>query len=132
MVNIMRRIISTDNAPKPVGPYSQAVIATDFLFISGQIGVDPSTSKLVPGGIVEETKRCLENVRAILKRANIGMEDVVKTTIFMTDMSYFKEVNEAYASYFSAEGPARSTIGVASLPMGAKIEIEVVAYRQRS
>ena len=127
----MKSVITTDKAPKPVGPYSQAVASDDLVFVSGQIGIDPGTSRLVEGGPREEAMRCMENIKAILSASGLGMGDVVKTTIFLTDLSMFKEVNQAYGASFASEPPARSTIGVAALPLGAKVEIEAIAQRPR-
>jgi 2-iminobutanoate/2-iminopropanoate deaminase len=127
----MRRVIMTDKAPRPMGPYSQAVSLEDLVFVSGQIGIDPKTGRLVEGGARAEAMRCMENIKGVLSASDLEMGDIVKTTIFVTDISSFKEVNEAYASYFRADPPARSTVGVSSLPLGAKVEIEAIAHRAK-
>ncbi|HUL39644.1 MAG TPA: RidA family protein [Methanomassiliicoccales archaeon] len=127
----MRRVVSTDKAPKPAGPYSQAISSERFVFVSGQVGIDPATGKLVEGGAKSEAARCMENVKAVLSASGLDVRDIVKTTIFVTDMSSFKEVNEAYGFFFYSEPPARSTIGVAALPLGAKVEIECIALRPK-
>jgi 2-iminobutanoate/2-iminopropanoate deaminase len=127
----MRTIITTDRAPRPVGPYSQAIALGDLVFISGQIGIDPRNGKLVEGGAREEAARCMENLKGILTASGLELRDVAKTTIYVTDISTFREVNEAYAAFFPFEPPARSTVGVATLPLGAKVEIEAIACRPR-
>ena len=127
----MRRVVSTDKAPKPTGPYSQAISSERFVFVSGQIGIDPATGKLVEGGAKAEAAKCMENVKAVLSASGLEVRDIVKTTIFVTDMASFKEVNEAYGSFFYSEPPARSTIGVAALPLGARVEIECIALRPK-
>lgn len=127
----MKKAIFSGQAPAPVGPYSQAIMADDVLFVSGQLGIDPSNGKLAGGGVKAEAIRCLENVKAILSSAGMEMKDIVKVTIFVTDISRFKEVNEAYAPFFQDLAPARSTVGVAALPLGAKVEIEAIAVRPR-
>lgn len=124
----MKTTISTENAPKAIGPYSQAVKAGDFIFTSGQIPIDPETSKIVEGGIEEQTKRVLENLRAILEEAGSSLKNVVKTTVFLTKMSDFQKMNEVYKQYFADNPPARSTVEVFMLPrQDAKIEIDAVA-----
>ncbi|MCX7826524.1 MAG: RidA family protein [Verrucomicrobiae bacterium] len=120
-------IVATDKAPKAVGPYSQAVRAGDFLFCAGQIPLDPATGNLVAGGIREQTERVLENIKAVLASQGIGVEHVVKTTVFMTNLADFAAMNEVYAKCFPTNPPARSTVQVAALPKGAQIEIEVTA-----
>ncbi len=126
----MKRIVFTERGPRPVGPYSQAVAIGPVVYCSGQIGLEPTTGKLVGNGIVEQTDRCLRNLEAVLASAGCSMNDVVKTTIFVTDMADFKEVNEVYGRSFSQDPPARSTVAVAALPLGARVEIEAVAYRR--
>jgi 2-iminobutanoate/2-iminopropanoate deaminase len=125
----MRRVITTDKAPKPSGPYSQGISSHDLVFVSGQIGIDPRSGELVEGGAKAEALQCLENIKGVLSATGLGMDDIVKTTIFVTDISTFKLVNEIYATFFRAEPPARSTVGVASLPLGARVEIEAIAHR---
>jgi 2-iminobutanoate/2-iminopropanoate deaminase len=119
--------VATDKAPKAVGPYSQAVRAGDFLFCAGQIPLDPATGTLVPGGIREQTARALDNIKCILASQGLGVEHVVKTTVFMTDLADFAAMNEVYAKCFPTNPPARSTVQVAALPKGAQVEIEAVA-----
>jgi 2-iminobutanoate/2-iminopropanoate deaminase len=123
----MKQIISTDRAPKAIGPYSQAVKAGGFLFLSGQIPLDPATGEFVSGGITEQTERVMDNIAAVLAEAGVGFDAVVKTTIFLTDLANFGVVNEVYGSRFSAAPPARSTVEVKGLPRGALVEIEVLA-----
>jgi 2-iminobutanoate/2-iminopropanoate deaminase len=125
----MKKIYRTNNAPAPVGPYSQAVEAGGFLFCSGQIAIDPKTDAVMTGPIEEQAKQVLENIRGVLTEAGLGFQNVVKTTIFLTKMSDFATVNEVYARYFTEEPPARSTIAVAGLPKGVHVEIEVIAKR---
>jgi 2-iminobutanoate/2-iminopropanoate deaminase len=128
----MKTIIQSPNAPKPVGPYSQAVLAGDFLFCAGQIAIDPATDKVLSSADVPaQTERVMENIKAVLKSAEMDFQHVIKTTIYLTDMNDFSQVNQTYARYFP-EGsplPARSTVAVAALPKGVRVEIEVVAYR---
>jgi 2-iminobutanoate/2-iminopropanoate deaminase len=121
------RTIAVENAPKAIGPYAQGVAAGGFLFTAGQVPLDPATMKLVSGTIAEETNRVFDNLSAILAGAGCGLGDVVKTTVFLTDMTSFAEMNGAYASRFGDHRPARSTVQVAALPAGARVEIEVVA-----
>ncbi len=123
----MKTAISTLTAPQAIGPYSQAIKAAGFLFLSGQIPLDPTTGNLVDGDIRAQTRRVLDNVREVLSAAGVGFSDVVKTSIFLTDLGDFAAVNEIYADYFSIPFPARSTIQVAALPKGSRVEIEVVA-----
>jgi 2-iminobutanoate/2-iminopropanoate deaminase len=119
--------ISTAGAPKAIGPYSQAVIANGFLFTAGQVALDPSKGELVAGGIAEQTTRAMENLRAILTEAGTNFSRVVKTTVFLVDMADFSAMNEVYARAFGNHRPARSTVAVAALPRGARVEIEVIA-----
>jgi 2-iminobutanoate/2-iminopropanoate deaminase len=125
----MTNPISTPEAPKAIGPYSQAVEAKGarMLFLSGQIPLDPRTGELVQGGIEEQARRVLENLRAVLAAGGAGLEDVVKTTVFLADLADFAKVNEVYAKYFGATPPARSTVQVAALPRGARVEIDAIA-----
>jgi len=125
----MKKIHRTDNAPAPVGPYSQAVEAGGFLFCSGQIAIDPKTDKVLTGPVPEQTKQVMENIKAVLENAGLGFPSVVKTTIFLTNMSDFAAVNEIYGAYFKENPPARSTIAVAALPKGVQVEVEVIAQR---
>jgi 2-iminobutanoate/2-iminopropanoate deaminase len=119
--------VSTPGAPKAIGPYSQAVISNGFLFSAGQVALDPAKGELVSGGIAEQTTRALENLRAILEEAGTGFSQVVKTTVFLVDMADFTAMNEIYGRVFGAHRPARSTVAVAALPRGARVEIEVIA-----
>lgn len=122
-----KKVIQTERAPKAIGPYSQAIQAGNFLFLSGQIPLDPETGELVKGDIGQQTKQVLENIKGILESQELGMEDVVKVTIFLRDIGNFNRVNEVYATYFPPPAPARSTVEVAKLPRNAEIEIEVIA-----
>jgi len=119
--------IQTGKAPKAIGPYSQAIQAGNFLFLSGQIPLDPNTGELVKGDIGQQTKQVLENIKGLLASQSLGMEDVIKVTIFLRDIGNFNRVNEVYATYFSPPAPARSTVEVARLPRDAEIEIEAIA-----
>jgi len=119
--------IKTEKAPAAIGPYSQGILSGSLLFTSGQIPLDPAAGILVSGGIQSETKQVLENLKAVLEAGGAGLKDVVKTTVYMADLSEFAQMNEVYGIYFSGEPPARSTVGVASLPRGARVEIEAVA-----
>jgi 2-iminobutanoate/2-iminopropanoate deaminase len=123
----MRDIVLTDHAPKPIGPYSQAVRTNGFLFVSGQISIDPKTGEMVGADIAAQTERTLENVKGILEAAGSNLHHVVKTTVFLKDMNEFAAMNEVYARFFSMAPPARSTVQVARLPKDASVEIEVIA-----
>jgi len=122
-----KKVIQTVKAPKAIGPYSQAIQAGNLLFLSGQIPLDPGSGELVKGDIGEQTRRVLENLKGVLESQHLGMEDVVKVTIFLKDMGNFNQVNEVYAKYFPSSPPARSTVEVARLPRDAGIEIEATA-----
>ncbi|MDQ4065849.1 MAG: RidA family protein [Actinomycetota bacterium] len=122
-----KEVISTQNAPAAVGAYSQAVRANGLVFCSGQVPLDPVSGELVAGRVGDQARRCLDNLGAVLEAAGSSLNDVVKVTIFLTDMDDFAEVNDAYATYFSDEPPARATVAVAGLPKGAPVEIECVA-----
>lgn len=126
------KTVRSDAAPKAIGPYSQATQAGELLFCSGQIGMDPATGEVVEGGTREQTRRALENLAAVLSAAGCTMEDVVKTTVFLADLSDFTTMNDVYAGYFDASPPARSTVEVAALPKGATVEIEAIALRSDS
>ncbi len=126
----MKKIISTDKAPAAVGPYSQAVLSAGLLFVSGQIPVNPADGK-VAQTIEEQARQALKNVGAILAEAGLGYEDVVKTTVLLADIADFKAVNAIYAEYFSENQPARACFQVAALPLGVKLEIEVIADAQK-
>jgi 2-iminobutanoate/2-iminopropanoate deaminase len=122
-----KKVITTKNAPAPIGPYNQAVQTGDLLFISGQISIDPLTNELVIGDIKEETHRVMKNLAAILQEANLTFDQVIKTTIFLSDMNLFAEVNAIYGSYFSGNYPARETVAVKGLPKGVNVEISIIA-----
>ncbi len=121
------QIIKTDKAGPPVGPYSQGIKAGGFVFVAGEKGMDPVTKQIVPGGIEAETRRTLENIKAILGEAGSSMDLVVSTFVFMTDLAEFSRMNEIYAEYFKANPPGRTTVEVKSLPAGAHVEITVTA-----
>ena len=124
----MKKIIKTENAPKPIGPYNQAVIAGNYMFISGQIALNPKTGDLILNNIVDETVQVMENLKAVLEEANLSFENVVKTTIFLSSMDNFKSVNEVYGSYLTNEtAPARETVEVSKLPVGVNVEISMIA-----
>ncbi len=127
-----KRVIHTDAAPAAIGPYSQAVRAGDFVFTAGQIGLDPDTGQMVPGGIEAQTRQALRNLQAVLEAAGASLSQVVKTTVFLQDMNDFAAMNAVYATFFPSEPPARSAVQAAALPKGALVEIEAVAYSPRS
>ena len=122
-----KTVIQTEKAPKAIGPYSQAIQAGNFLFLSGQIPLDPKTGEFIKGDIRRQTQQVLENIKGVLESQELEMDSVVKVTIFLKDIGNFNEVNEVYATYFRSSPPARSTVGVAKLPKDADIEIEAVA-----
>jgi 2-iminobutanoate/2-iminopropanoate deaminase len=126
---MQRERISTSSAPGAIGPYSQAIVAGDLVFASGQVALDPATGQLIDGDIQAQTRRALENLSAVLQAAGSSFADAVKTTVFLTSMSNFGPMNEVYAEYFTSEPPARSTVAVAELPRNALVEIEAVALR---
>jgi 2-iminobutanoate/2-iminopropanoate deaminase len=119
--------VATSGAPKAIGPYSQAVSAQGFLFTAGQVALDPATGELVAGGIAEQTERAMKNLHAVLTAAGTSLSQVVKTTVFLVDMADFTAMNEVYGRIFGSHRPARSTVAVAALPRGARVEIEVIA-----
>ena len=119
-----RRAIQTDDAPAPIGPYSQAVIADGVLYCSGQVPLDPSSGELIDGGIADQARRCLESLDAVCRAAGTRLSDAARIGIYLTEMSEFPEVNEAYAAYFSEPFPVRTTVGVAALPKGAMVEMD--------
>ena len=121
------QVVSTDGAPKAIGPYSQGIVAHGFVFTAGQIALDPASGEVVPGGIAEQTARVMENLLAILTAAGSGLDRVVKTTVFLADMADFAAMNEVYARAFADHKPARSTVAAAGLPRGVRVEIEAVA-----
>ena len=121
------RSISTDRAPKAIGPYSQGIVAGELPFLSGQVPLDPASGSLLKGTVQEEVARVLENLKAILEAAGSSLDRVVRTTVFLTDLGDFEAMNEVYARYFGANRPARSTVQVTALPRGARIEIDAIA-----
>ena len=123
----MRDAISTDRGPRAIGPYSQAIRANDFLFLSGQVSLDPATQQLVQGGIAQQTERVLENLKGVLEAAGSSLDRAVKTTVYLKDMNDFAAMNEVYARYFPKDPPARATVEVARLPKDARVEIELIA-----
>lgn len=123
----MKEIITTQNAPRAAGPYSTAVRQNGFVFLSGQIPLDPQTGQLVTGSIEDQTARVLDNLKAVLEAAGLSFNDVVKTTVFLKDMGNFARMNETYAKYFASNPPARSTVEVARLPRDVQVEIEAIA-----
>ena len=124
----MLEAVSTNSAPKALGPYSQAIRAGQFLFVSGQVPIDPSTGELVAGSIAHQTRRVLENIGEILKAAGSSFQQVVKTTVYLADLADFPAMNETYATFFTAPQPARSTIQAANLPKNSRIEIDAIAF----
>ena len=124
---MMKKVIKTAKAPSAIGPYSQAIQVGNLVYTSGQIPIDPSTGAFVEGGIKEQTRQALQNVKSILEEAGLMMSDVLKTTVFMADMKDFAEMNAVYAEFFTEPYPARSAVAVKTLPKGALVEIEVVA-----
>ncbi len=125
----MKQIITTPHAPTPIGPYSQAVKAGNYLFVSGQIALNPATGTLLVSSILEETKRVMENLKAVLKEADMDFSHVIKSTIFLNDMNNFTQVNEVYGSYFFDNFPARETVEVSRLPKDVRVEISVIAFK---
>ena len=123
----MREVISTDRGPKAIGPYSQAIRANGFVFISGQVALDPKTNQLIEGDIRVQTERVLENLKGILEAASSSLDRVVKTTVFLKDMSEFAAMNEVYGRYFPSNPPARATVEVARLPKDVRVEIDLIA-----
>jgi len=122
-----KQVINTEKAPAPIGPYSQAVKTGNLLFISGQVAIDPATNDMVTNDIVKETQQVMKNIEAILSEAKLTFEHVIKTTIFLSDMSFFAVVNEVYGSYFKGDYPARETVAVKTLPKNANVEISMTA-----
>ncbi len=123
----MKEIIATDQAPRAIGPYSQAVRSGNFVFASGQIPIDPVTGEFVAGGIAEQTERVLKNLTAVFEAAGVVMDQIVKTTVFLADLNDFTAMNEVYARFFKENPPARATVQAARLPRDAKVEIEAIA-----
>ena len=124
------RAVTSERAPAPIGPYSQALESGEWLFCSGQIGLDPQSGQLVAGGVREETRRALLNLGSVLAEAGLGFEDLVKTTLYLVDLGDFAVVNEVYGEFARSPYPARATVGVAALPRGAKVEIDAIARRR--
>lgn len=122
-----RKVVVAEKAPKPIGPYSVAIQAGQFVFVSGQIGLDPATGQIVDGGVEAETRQALTNLKNALKAAQLELENVVRTTVFLREMKDFERMNAVYAEFFTDEPPARSTIQVAGLPRGGAVEIDVIA-----
>ncbi len=123
-----KEIVATEEAPKAIGPYSQAVRVGPFVFLSGQIPLDPNTGEVFTGDIAEQTRRVMENLSAVLRAAGASLSEVVRSTIYLTNLADFSKVNEIYGSYFPTEPPARATVQVAALPRGASIEIDMIAH----
>ncbi len=124
-----KQIIQTPHAPAPIGPYSQAVFCGDMLFVSGQIAINPKTEKLMTDDIISETHQVMQNIKAILTAAGLDFSHIIKTSIFLSNMDFFAQVNEIYGSYFSGDYPARETVQVSKLPKGVNVEISVTASR---
>ncbi|RYZ71929.1 MAG: RidA family protein [Proteobacteria bacterium] len=129
MSTSFKKVIETKGAPAPIGPYSQAVEAGGFLFCSGQIPLDPVTGETLKGSVAEQTELVMKNIAAVLKEASLDFANVVKTTIYLTNMADFPAVNEVYGKFFKTDAPARSTVAVAGLPKGVNVEVEVTARR---
>jgi endoribonuclease L-PSP, putative len=125
----MNKVINTNQAPAAIGPYSQAIQKGDFLFVSGQLGIDPSTGNFVEGGVKEQAQQVFKNIRAIISEAGYLMGNIVKTTVFLADMADFATVNEIYATQFEGAFPARSAVAVRTLPKNGLVEIEVIAIK---
>ncbi len=125
----MKKIIKTEKAPEAIGPYSQAIVAGDFVFTAGQIALIPETGKVVDGGVREQTRQTLENLKAILEASGSNIASVVKTTVYLTQPDHFAPMNEVYAQCFNAQPPARTTVFISALPKGALVEIDAVAQR---
>ena len=126
----MKKIINTTNAPAPVGPYNQAVLVDGTLYMSGQVAIDINTKELLKGSIEEETEKVMQNIKAVLEEVNFTFENVIKTSIFITDMNNFRKVNKSYGSFFNeATAPARETVEVSALPLDARVEISVIAKK---
>ena len=125
---MVKKVVKTDKAPLPVGPYSQAIIYGNLVFVAGQISIDPATNTFVQGTIEEEARRVLDNIKAILEEAGSSMEKVVKTTVFLADIEDFGRFNEVYQQYFPSHPPARSCIQAGRLPKGMRVEVEVIAH----
>ncbi|MBC7653686.1 MAG: RidA family protein [Oligoflexus sp.] len=125
----MKKVIKTENAPAPIGPYSQAVLAHDTLYISGQIAIDPITGKIVDKSLEEETHQVMKNLNAVLEAEGLSFKNIVKTSIFLSDMDFFASVNQVYGQYFDEEFPARETLAVKTLPKNVNVEISAIAVK---
>ncbi len=123
-----KQAILSHDAPAPIGPYSQAVRVGNWIYISGQIPIDPATGELIVGGVAAQTKQVLQNLQAVLTAVGLNLDNIVKTTIYLTDLTMFAEMNEVYSNYFHPPYPARATVQVSALPKGAQVEIEAIAY----
>lgn len=124
-----KKIINTKNAPAPIGPYSQAIMVDNTLFVSGQIAINPANNQLILDNIIEETKQVMQNLKAILTEAGLDFSNIIKTSIFLSDMNNFASVNEVYGSYFKSDFPARETVAVKTLPKNVNVEISVIATK---
>ncbi len=124
----MKKTLYSENAPAPVGPYSQGIKAGNFIFISGQLPIDPSSNKMIEGSIEEKTHQCLKNIKAILSSEGLNFSHIVKVTIYTTDISQFSKINKVYGEYFKEDPPARAVVEVSKLPLDSDIEIEAIAY----
>jgi len=125
-----KKIHFSPNAPKPIGPYSQAVEANGFVFFAGQIPLDPKSGDVIKGGVAEQAERVMANISAVLEAADLSFDHVVKSTVYLTDMNDFTSVNEVYGKFFKKDPPCRTTIAVAALPKGVKVEVEITACRK--
>lgn len=125
-VEKMKHVLNTENAPKALGPYSQGIKAGDLIFLSGQLGLDPKTNDFASGGVAEQTRQALTNLKHVIESAGSRIENVVKTTVFLNDMNDFQTMNAVYGEFFKSEPPARSTVQVAALPKGGMVEIEAI------
>lgn len=125
----MKKVVNTPKAPAAIGPYSQAILAGNTLYISGQVPIDPATGKIVEGGITEQTEQVMKNIKAILDEAGFSFQDVVKSICLLASMDYFKPMNEVYAKYYASDCPARAAFAVQALPLGALVEIETIAVK---
>lgn len=125
----MKKIIATENAPQAIGPYSQAVARGNFLFTSGQLGLDPKTGNFVEGGVTEQTEQVIRNLKAVLEKAGFSLENVVKTTCFLADMNDFAAMNEVYRKHFTSDYPARSAVAIKTLPKNGLVEIEAICCK---
>jgi len=127
---LVKKIVFTEKAPKPIGPYSQAVQVGNTLYLSGQIAIDPTTNSMIDGGIEKQTRRVLDNIKAVLEAAGFTLKDVVKVTVFLKDIKLFEGFNKIYGEYFGESPPARTTVEVSNLPKGALLEIDAIAVKE--